>query len=295
MHGAGGAGADLAAGARTGRGAWLAGLSVAVWGGMLLSDAVAFIGASRRWGRCAWSSWRDAPGGGWREAAVTAVVTAVRMAGRVRRHSMPGRSCPGSPTPRISGTTISRSASGCARQLQVRDRAFRPAMRGNFGLGPLVAGRSAVRSPGWSPYSGSAAPRRRVALAALWPEMLIISALHKYPFLDQRTSTFLFAVTTVIAAIGVAGVCSCCGPGSRATIAAAAGGRRAWRPSPCSVKPVRAQSPHPGRHGDVRDQTRYVAAHAGPADVILVNLEQQLGIRLLLAGRPARPAGPTRR
>ena len=51
-------------------------------------------------------------------------------------------------------------------------------------------------------------PATAVALAILWPEMVVISSLRLYPFLDARTSTFLFAVTAVVAAIGVAGVCS---------------------------------------------------------------------------------------
>ena len=49
-------------------------------------------------------------------------------------------------------------------------------------------------------------PATAVAAAALWPEMLALSALRHYPFLDERTSTFLFAVTAVVAAIGVGGL-----------------------------------------------------------------------------------------
>jgi hypothetical protein len=48
---------------------------------------------------------------------------------------------------------------------------------------------------------------RALALAVplLWIEMVVVGRLHRYPYLDLRTSHFLFIVSLVIVAIGAAG------------------------------------------------------------------------------------------
>ena len=88
------------------------------------------------------------------------------------------------------------------------------AVHANFGLGPwwlavplVVAGLVTMVRLG--------RPATALAVIALWPEMLVLSALKKYPFLNPRTSTFLFAITVVVAAIGLVGVCSLLRPGSK--------------------------------------------------------------------------------
>ena len=262
----------------------LAGLSVAVWGGMLLSHTVAFIGAAALGAVCvvalAQRAWRR-----FAEAAVTAVVTAVGMLGVYEgfdaRAVLPGLTF--SPHFRHHYLPLS---SGVHASFQFVIDHF-TWMRGNFGLGPwwvavplFLAGLVTIFRLG--------RPATALALAVLWPEMIILSALHKYPFLDERTSTFLFAVTAVVAAIGVAGVCSLLRPWLKGTIAAglAAVALAAFA---LQVKPYVHSHRIPVE--DVRDQTRYVAAHAGPADVILVNLDSNWGFAYYWpAGQPARRA-----
>jgi hypothetical protein len=262
---------------------WLAGLSVAVWGGMLVSDAVAFVGiaafgavvgvqlARRAWRRLA-------------EAAVAATVTAVLMA--VVYEAFDARAV-------LPGLTYSPHFRnfylpvGQGWQASITFVAARFGyMRGYFGLGPLwlaallfVAGVVTIFRLG--------RPATAVALAALWPEMLAVSALHKYPFLDERTSTFLFAVTVVTAAIGVVGVCCLLRPWLRgalaATVAVAAVAAFAL-----GAQPYLRAHPIPAGHGNIRGQTQYVAAHAAPGDVILVNLSSNWGFAYYWpTGRPS--------
>jgi hypothetical protein len=155
------------------------------------------------------------------------------------------------------------------------------AVRGSFALGPawlavplFVVGLVTIFRLG--------RPATAIMLAVLWPEMLALSALHRYPFLDRRTSTFLFAITVVVAAIGVAGVCSLLRPWLRGAVAAtavAAFAIAAWPSVRSHTLPVE----------DVRDQARYVAAHAAPADVIVVNLSSNWGFAYYWpVGQPAR-------
>ncbi|HMG62942.1 MAG TPA: hypothetical protein VK599_08345 [Streptosporangiaceae bacterium] len=262
---------------------WLAGLSVAVWGGMLFSDAVAFIGiaafaavvavqlARRAWRRLA-------------EAAVAAAVTAVLMAVVYEafdaRAVLPGLTY----SPHFRNFYLPAGQGWQASITFLADRF--EAVRGYFGLGPLwlaallfVAGLITIFRLG--------RPATAVALAVLWPEMLALSALHKYPFLDARTSTFLFAVTVVTAAIGVAGACCLLRPWLKgalaATVAVAAVAAFAL-----GAQPYLRAHPIPGGHGDIRGQTQYVAAHAAPGDVILVNLSSNWGFAYYWpAGRPS--------
>ena len=124
-------------------------------------------------------------------------------------------------------------------------------------------------------------------LAVLWPEMLAIAAVRKYPFLDLRTSTFLFVVTAVVAAVGrLAGVCSLLRPWLKGGIAIAVAAV-AVAGFALAVKPyVRS---HLIPNEDVRDQARYVATHAAPSDVILVNLNSNWGFAYYWpVGHPSR-------
>ena len=181
----------------------LAGLSTAVWGGMLFSHTVAFVGAAALGAVCvvafAQRAWRR-----FVEAAVTAACTAVLMLGVYEgfdaRADLPGLTY--SPHFRYYYVPLTK---GLHAGISFVTEHF-GAVNAYFGLGPVwlavplfVAGLVTIFRLG--------RPATAVALAALWPEMLAVSALHKYPFLDLRTSTFLFAVTAVVAAIGLAGVC----------------------------------------------------------------------------------------
>jgi hypothetical protein len=167
-------------------------------------------------------------------------------------------------------------------------------MRGYFGLGPLWLA-ALLFAAGLVTIYRLGRPATAVTLAALWPEMLAVSALHKYPFLDERTSTFLFAVTVVTAAMGVVGVCCLLRPWLRgalaATVAVAAVAAFAL-----GAQPYLRRHPIPAGHGDIRGQTQYIAAHAAPGDVILVNLSSNWGFAYYWpAGRPSVDPARSRR
>ncbi len=262
----------------------LAALSVAVWGGMLLSDTVAFVGLAAFGAVCAVQLARRA----WRrlaEAVVTGTGTAVLMLGVYEafdaRAVVPGLTAfwadyylPVAHGLRASSTFVISRVS---------------AVHAHFGLGPAWLG-IPLFIAGLVTIFRLGRPATAIAVTALWPEMLALSALKKYPFLDQRTSTFLFAITVVVAAIGVAGLGSLVRPwlkgGVAAVLAAAA-----------AVAFTVGAQPYVRSHSivaeDVRDQARYVAAHAAPGDVIVVNLDSNWGFAYYWPhGTPARRADP---
>jgi hypothetical protein len=260
----------------------LAALSVAVWGGMLFSHTVAFMGIAAFGAIClvqlARRQWRRLA-----EAVVAGGCTAVLMAAVYEafdaRAVLPGLTNsplfrhyypPLSDGPRAALTfTVSHINNAHVW----------------FGLGPVwlaaplfVAG---IITVFWLRR-----PATAIMLAVLWPEMLAISAVRKYPFLDLRTSTFLFVVTAVVAAVGVAGVCSLLRPWLKGGIAIAVAAV-AVAGFALAVKPyVRS---HLIPNEDVRDQARYVATHAAPSDVILVNLNSNWGFAYYWpVGHPSR-------
>jgi hypothetical protein len=147
-----------------------------------------------------------------------------------------------------------------------------------FGLGPAWLAVPLVLA-GLVTIARLGRPATAIAVMALWPEMLAMSALQRYPFLDLRTSTFLITVTAVVAAIGVAGICAVLRtwlPGRFAAIAVVV------------VVPAMALAafglnarPYVRSHlipnEDIRQQAQYVAAHAGPADPIVVSSNSNWG------------------
>ena len=264
----------------------LAALSVAVWGGMLLSDTVAFVGLAAFGAVCAVQLARRA----WRrlaEAVVTGTGTAVLMLGVYEvfdaRAVVPGLTAfwadyylPAAQGLRASSTFVISRLS---------------AVHAHFGLGPAWLG-IPLFIAGLVTIFRLGRPATAIAVAALWPEMLALSALKKYPFLDQRTSTFLFAITVVVAAIGVAGLGSLVRPwlkgGVAAVLAAAA-----------AVAFTVGAQPYVRSHSivaeDVRVQARYLAAHAAPGDVIVVNLDSNWGFAYYWPlGQPGTPGRPRR-
>jgi hypothetical protein len=50
------------------------------------------------------------------------------------------------------------------------------------------------------------APALAIAVPFLWIEMALMGRLHRYPYLDLRTSHFLFVVSLVVVAVGAAGM-----------------------------------------------------------------------------------------
>jgi hypothetical protein len=267
----------------------LVALSVAVWGGMLFSDATAFIGAGAFAAVCLVELARRA----WRklaEAAVVGFVTAVLMVAVYKAFYAAAVTAGLVYSPHFRYYYLPLRQ-GLHASITFITASF-TAVHNIFGLGPawlalplFVAGVVTVL---WLDR-----PATAIALAALYPEMMAISAVHKYPFLDLRTSTFLFTITAVTAAIGVVGICAALRPllkrwtGAVAVAVAlvAAGGfylNNASYVRIHSIPPENEQA-----------QTLYVASHARPDDVILVNLSSNWGFAYYWPhGQPARRKDP---
>ena len=264
----------------------LAGLSVAVWGGMLLSHTVAFVGIAAFGAVCAVQLARRA----WRrlaEAAVAGAGTAVLMLGVYEafdaRAVVPGL------TAYWAGYYLPAAHGLQASSTFVISRF--DAVHAFFGLGPVWLG-IPLFIAGLVTIFRLGRPATAIAVIVLWPEMLAVSALKKYPFLDERTSTFLFVITVVVAAIGVAGLGSLVRPwlkgGVAAVLAAAA-----------AVAFTVAAQPYVRSHSIPHDYVRDAGSLRGRARRVRRRdpgqPEQQLGLCLLLAGRRAGPPGRPRR
>jgi hypothetical protein len=272
----------------------LAALSVAVWGGMLVSHTVAFVGIAAFAALCAVQLARRA----WRRLAAAAVAgagTAVLMlgvyAGFDARAVVPGLTAYWLGFYLPAGRGLHASTTFVTARFD--------AVHGNFGLGPAWLAVPLVLA-GLVTIFRLGRPATAVAVALLWPLMLTLSALQKYPFLDLRTSTFLFAVTVAVAAIGVAGVSALLrswlrgGAGGVGGVRGVAAGLAAAALMAAAVAGFAVGAwPHVRSHEipleDVRDQARYVAAHAAPGDVIVVNLNSNWGFAYYWRrGQPAR-------
>jgi hypothetical protein len=265
----------------------LAVLSVATWGGMLFSDAVAFMGAASF--AAVWvvqltrRDWRRL-----REASVAGLATAILILAVYKAFDAQAV------TPSL---TYSPHFTNYYPPLHSGAHAFfrflhqhMLALLQHFGLGPLWLG-GLLFVLGVATVFWRGRPATAVALALLWPEMVVLSALRLYPFLDARTSTFLFAVTAVVAAIGVAGVCSLLWPYLKGllaielALAAAAGFVVIALPS------VRS---HPIPYESMKSVTLYVADHAAANDVIVLAQDSNFGFAYYWrTGQPARESDST--
>jgi hypothetical protein len=261
----------------------LVALSTAAWGGMLLSDAAAFAGATafaalcviqlarRSWGRLA-------------EAAAVGVATAILMLAVYK--AFDARATGPALTAWWSGSFLPVSKGLHANIAFVTSRFS--AVDAYFGLGPAWLALPLVLA-GLVVIFRLGRPATALTAAGLWPVMLTLSAARKYPFLDLRTSTFLFAVTAAVAAIGVAGACSLLPPWFRGTLPLSLALAVATITIVIPARPyVRS---HTITNEDVRDQTRYAADHAVHGDVVLVNQNSSWGFAYYwTAGAPARRA-----
>lgn len=259
----------------------LAALSVSVWGGMLVSDAGALVGVAAFGALCLVQLSR----GAWRrltEAGVAGVCTAVLMLGVYEAfdaHAV--TSLDASPYWHHYFLPVTRGVSAWITFVISHARA----VHAYFGLGPVWLAALLILA-GLVTIARLGRPATAIVVAALGPEMLALSAVKKYPFLDLRTSTFLFAVTVVVAAIGLTGVCSLLWPRLRG---AAAAGLAAVAVVAFAVGAQPYVRSHTIPNEDVRDQALYVAAHAAPVDVILVNLNSNWGFAYYWPiGHPAR-------
>lgn len=263
----------------------LALLSVSIWAGLLLSEAVAFTGAAafaalfivqlarRDWRRLA-------------ETAIAGLATAVLMlyiyvAFYARAATALGASSHWDGFYVPVGEGLHASVAWVIRLLGD--------LRTDFGLGPAWLAVPLVLA-GLVTAARLGRPATALAAAALLPEMLVLSALRFYPFGDLRTSTWLIVVIVVFAAIGVGGIAALLRHWLRGT----AGWLAASLAAVAAVAGFCvAASPYVRGHSipneDVRDQATYVAEHARPNDVILVNMSSSWGFAYYWPyGQPAR-------
>lgn len=263
-------------------------LSVAVWGGMLFSDVVAFVGVAAFAALCLVQLARRA----WRrlaEAAVAGAGTAVLMlcvyeAFYARAAHVLGASSywAGYYVPLRHG--LHASLVFVTRMLGL--------LRADFGLGPAWLAVLLVIA-GLVTIFRLDRPVTALAAAFLLPEMILLSALKVYPFGDLRTSTWLITLTAVVAAIGIGGICALTrqwlGGGLTAWVAVSVVAVAAVAAFGVAARPYVRDHSIPNE--DVRDQVTYVAAHAAADDVILVNLNSSFGFAYYWPhGQPGRIA-----
>jgi hypothetical protein len=261
----------------------LAALSVSVWAGMLVSDAVAFVGVAAFVAVCIVQITRRA----WRrlaEAVVAGAATGVLMLGVYEAFDARAAA------PLNASSYWAHYYLPAARGLHASVTfvaAHLHDVQSRFGLGPawlavplVIAGLVTIARLG--------RPATAIAVVVLWPVMIVLSALKKYPFLSPRASTFLFVITVVVAAVGIIGVCSLMRPWLKGGVAAGL--------AACAVAAfVLGAQPYVRSHTianeDVRDQARYVATHAAADNVIVVNLNSNWGFAYYWPiGQPARRA-----
>ncbi|MDP9118282.1 MAG: hypothetical protein M3O28_13665, partial [Actinomycetota bacterium] len=111
-------------------------------------------------------------------------------------------------------------------------------------------------------------PATALTVVVLWVEMVVLAAARKYPFLDQRTSTFVFVVTIVVAAVGVVGICTLVmrwvTPLGAAALAATLVVTFTIHVEPeVRVQAIPVE--------DVQSPVDYIVAHRASQDVVLVN------------------------
>jgi hypothetical protein len=275
----------------------LALLAAAICGGMLVSDAAAFTGAAALGAVCLTELVRR----DWRrlaEAAVAAVGTTVL--GLAIYEIFDARAVV------LGLTAYWRNYylpvhGGPARIIRFVARQF-GLIHGYFGLGPWWLAVPLVLL-GLATIARLGRPATALAAAALWPEMLALSALRKYPFLDLRTSTFLITSTAVVAAIGLAGLCAALRAWLRAvlrarqrdsrlaTVAAVVVAATALAGFSLAAAPYVRSRLIPWE--PIRQQAQYVAQHAGPRDPIVVSANSNWGFGYYWpAGQPASRPDP---
>jgi hypothetical protein len=263
----------------------LVGLSVAVWGGMLFSDGVTFVGMAAFLALCvvqlARRDWRRLA-----EAGTAAAGTAVLMLGVYKAFDARAVG-PGLYTTGNMRLYFMPLGNGLHAMVTFITSHFAEAAT-DFGLGPVWLAVPLVIA-GIVTMFRLGRPATALAVVVLWPVMLAVNVVRRYPFLNTRTSTFLFAVTAVVAAVGLIGLCSLLRPVLKqwavaALVVVAAVGAVAFAVNAEPFVRIRVLP-----NEMERQQTSYVAAHAARDDVILVNTSTAYGFAYYWpVGQPAR-------
>jgi hypothetical protein len=264
-------------------------LSVTVWAGMLLTDAAAFTGAAALGAIClvqlARRDWRRLAAAAIAAVGTTALAAAVYELFDARAIG-PGLTAYWQHYYVPVHQGLAKAAGFVVGQFGLIHR--------YFGLGPgwlavplVLAGLATLVRLG--------RPATALAAAALWPELLALAALRKYPFADLRTSTFLITITAVVAAIGVAGICSVLRNwlrgGRLGTVVAVTVAVAALTGFSLAARPYVRSRLIPWE--PIRQQVRYVARHAGSRDPIVVSANSNWGFAYYWpAGPPARRPDP---
>jgi len=256
-------------------------LSVVTGGGMLFSDAVAFMGAAAFTALCLVQLVRR----NWRrlaEAVTAGLVTGILILGVYKGFDARAVTPSLTYSPHFASFYPPRRdlhalASFVISHLELENS--------HFGLGPLWLATS-LFVVGVVTIFRTGRPVTGAALAILWPEMLVISALRLYPFVDARTSTFLFAVTTVVAAIGVAGVCSLLLPWLKGALAA---GLAVAAVAGFLVAAAPFVRSHEIPSEDMKALTLYVADHVPASDPVVLAQDSNFGFAYYWpTGQPSR-------
>jgi hypothetical protein len=265
----------------------LAILSVATWGGMLFSDAVAFMGAAAFAAVCvvalARRNWRRLA-----ESVVAGLVTAVLILVMYKAFDAQAVTPSLTFSPHFSNyyPPLHSGVHAFVRFLHLRAQVLVQ----HFGIRPLwLCGLLFLLGVVTVFWRGR--PATAITLAILWPEMVLISSLRLFPFLDARTSTFLFAVTAVVAAIGVAGVCSLLWPHLKGVLAIALAAAAIAGFVDVALPSVRA---HPIPAEPMKSVTLYAADHIPASNEIVLAQDSNFGFAYYWPnGQPAREPDST--
>jgi hypothetical protein len=263
----------------------LAALSVAVWGGMLFSDGVTFVGVSAFVALCVVQLVR----GDLRrlaEACAAAAGTGVLMLGvyKVFDARAVGAGLWTTGNMRLYFIPLD---SGLHAMVSFITSHFAQAAT-DFGLGPVWLAVPLFLA-GIVTIFRLSRPATALTLVVLWPVMLAVNVVRRYPFLNIRTSTFLFAITAVVAAIGLIGLCSLLRPFLKQWTISALVGVAAVAAAAFALNAGPFVRIHVLPNEDERQQTSYVAAHAAYHDVILVDTATAYGFAYYWpVGQPAR-------
>jgi hypothetical protein len=130
---------------------------------------------------------------------------------------------------------------------------------------------------------------KRYALAAMFPIMLglviVASAARKYPFGNERTSTFWLVAIPVLIAVAVAAAGHLAGRiDRRAPVLVAALALAIWVPA--MNKDIRARSIP---NEDVHSEITYLEAHFRPRDVVIVSYGASFGFAYYYPATPTFP------
>jgi hypothetical protein len=227
--------------------------------GMLFSHTTAFVGAAAFVALVAVQLWRRS----WRTALEAAVAGGVALAGMLTVYEVwDARGIVPALTYYWRNYYFARG-SGVRHFLSWRWHAIEQYL----GLGPIWLAAPLVIA-GVVTIARLARPATALAVCLLFVEMPIVSALRKYPYLDERTSTFLFVVFAVVAGIGVVSIGVALSRwihafGAIALALAAAVALTIHGANYARTQTVPAEDP--------AQQIAYVDRHRAPGDVIVVN------------------------